>query len=51
MNNLGATVSYQFLPWLTAYVQGDNLLYQKYYQYILYPAQGFNALIGVAMEC
>lgn len=50
MNNLGATVSYQFLPWLTAYVQGDNLLNQKYYQYILYPAQGFNALIGVAME-
>lgn len=50
MNNLGATVSYQFLPWLTAYVQGDNLLNQKYYQYILYPAQGINALVGVAME-
>lgn len=50
MNNLGATLSYQALPWLTVYAQGDNLLNQKYYQYVLYPAQGINALAGVAME-
>ena len=50
MSNLGITASYLICPWLTAYVQGDNLLNQKYDQYVLYPAQGINALVGVAME-
>ena len=50
VNNLGLTATYSIYDWLSIYLQGDNLLNQKYYQYLMAPAQGFNALIGAVLE-
>jgi hypothetical protein len=50
VNNLGLTATYSIYDWLSIYLQGDNLLNQKYYQYLMTPAQGFNALIGAVLE-
>ena len=50
VNNLGLTATYSIYDWLSVYLQGDNLLNQKYYQYLMAPAQGFNALIGAVLE-
>ena len=50
VNNLGLTATYSIYDWLSVYLQGDNLLNQKYYQYLMAPEQGFNALIGAVLE-
>lgn len=50
MSNVGISASYRFLDWLSAYVQGDNLLNSKYYQYLMLPAQGINVLGGVVLD-
>lgn len=50
VNNLGLTASYRLYHWLNLYVQGDNLLNQKYYHNILQPAQGFNIVGGAVLE-
>ena len=49
VNNLGLKAGYDLLPNLTVYMQGDNLLNQKYWQSILHPAQGLNVLAGVSV--
>lgn len=50
VNNLGATVSYRLLPYLTLYTRGDNLLNQSYCRQMAHPVQGINILAGAAVE-
>lgn len=47
--NLGATISYTFPFRLTLYAKGDNLLNQKYDQYVMYRTPGINFLAGAAI--
>ena len=47
--NLGASISYTFPFRLTLYVKGDNLLNQKYDQYVMYRTPGINFLAGAAI--
>lgn len=47
--NLKADVEYKTGPRFTIFVKGDNLLNQRIYRYLGYPALGANVLAGVRM--
>ena len=46
-NDLCLRASYDIKPWLGAYIQGNNLLNNKYYQYAGYLARGAHGVIGL----
>ena len=47
-NDLNAKIAYQFTPWIGAYIQGENLLNDSYYDYAGYFARGARGVIGVS---
>ncbi len=47
MNNLNANISYKFHKQFNAYIQADNMLNKKYFNYAGYIAKGINFLAGV----
>ena len=49
-SDLGLTATYFLSDKLSLYATGDNLLNQKYYEYMLQPTQGFNILIGAILN-
>lgn len=49
-SELGLTTTYRILDKLNTYITANNILNQKYYEYMLQPAQGFNILIGAALD-
>ena len=46
-NDLSLRASYDIKPWLGAYIQGNNLLNKKYYQYAGYLTRGVHGVIGL----
>lgn len=46
-NDLYARLSYQFCSWVGAYVQGNNLLNSKHFDYAAYYARGIRGSLGV----
>ena len=46
-NDLSLRVSYNITSWLGAYLQGNNLLNKKYYQYAGYLTRGVHGVIGL----
>lgn len=46
-NDLNLRVSYNITPWLGAYLQGNNLLDKKYYEYAGYLTRGIHGVIGL----
>ncbi len=49
-NDLYARISYQPLKWLGAYIQGNNLLNSKYYEYAGYETRGARGSLGVTVN-
>jgi hypothetical protein len=49
-NDLNLKVAYQFTPWIGAYLQGDNLLNDTYYEAAGYYARGARGVIGVTVN-
>ncbi len=47
---LNATVSYKALPWLTAFVKGDNLLAERYQTYAGYPMPKATFMGGMTFD-
>ena len=47
---LNATVSYKALPWLTAFVKGDNLLVERYQTYAGYPMPKATFMGGMTFD-
>lgn len=48
--DLGLTATYCLYDKLSLYATGNNLLNQKYYEYMLQPTQGFNILLGAILN-
>ena len=46
-NDLNLRVSYNITPCLGAYLQGNNLLDKKYYEYAGYLTRGLHGVIGL----
>ena len=49
-NELYARASYRILDWLSAYIQGDNLLGSNYYEYAGYLTRGARGSIGATFN-
>ena len=49
-NDLGIRASYEVLPWLGMYLQGNNLLNDSYYEYAGYEARGIRGLLGATVS-
>ena len=47
-NDLSARINYNIFPWLGVYIQGSNLLNDRYLEYAGYEARGARGLLGVS---
>ena len=46
-SELNLRANYDIFPWLGVYIQGENLLNDKYFEYAGYRALGARGLLGV----